>query len=161
MKPKINISDPMRPHIPGYGISTEKEGLLSWKHVDKWMSESKNYWISTTNPNGKPHARPIWGVWLDDVLYVGGGSQTKSFRNLKTNPNITAHTESGDKTVIIEGIARLFENPEFAEEISSIYEEKYNQPHPLPFYGIIPQKVFAWTIEEYDQTPTKWLIDEV
>jgi len=161
VKPRLHISDPQRPFIPGYGISEESAGLLSWEDVVTWMGQSKNYWISTTRPDGHPHARPIWGIFLENILYVGGGSTTRSFKNLHADPRIVAHTESGSQTVIIEGMARLFDDQDLADELSTAYEKKYNQPHPPPFYGIIPAKVFAWTIDDYANTPTKWNIKEI
>ena len=27
---------------------------------------SKNYWVSTASASGRPHAMPVWGVWLGD-----------------------------------------------------------------------------------------------
>ena len=63
-----------RPRLPeDYGVPTDTEGLLSWSHVDRRLTEAKHYWLSTVTPDGAPHTRPIDGFWLDGRLYFGGG----------------------------------------------------------------------------------------
>jgi hypothetical protein len=93
---------PSRPHIPGYGVPKSRKGLLAWSHVSERMAQARNYWIGTTDPDGAPHAVPVWGVWLDDTLYFSGG-QTHWARNLAANPAVVVHLESGDDVVIVKG----------------------------------------------------------
>jgi hypothetical protein len=52
-----------RPQIPDYGISKSKTGLLPWKWAVKTLTESREYWIVTVRPDGRPHAMIIWGVY--------------------------------------------------------------------------------------------------
>ena len=49
-----------RPQIPDYGISKSKTGLLPWKWAVKSLTESREYWIVTVRPDGRPHAMIIW-----------------------------------------------------------------------------------------------------
>ncbi|HEU4760074.1 MAG TPA: pyridoxamine 5'-phosphate oxidase family protein, partial [Dehalococcoidia bacterium] len=65
------MPDPMvsRPHMPGYGISEDDEGLLPWAWAEERLAKSHNYWVATARPDGRPHAMPVWAVWLDDRLY--------------------------------------------------------------------------------------------
>ena len=37
---------------------------------------SQNNRLSTTRPDGRPHAVPVDGVWLDDTWYWGGHPDT-------------------------------------------------------------------------------------
>src|SRR5262249_13140912 len=77
-----------RPHMPGYGVPKDKKGLLPWSHVTERMAEAQNYWICTVSPGRRPHATPVWGVWLDDRLYFGGGPQTRRRPNLGGDPAV-------------------------------------------------------------------------
>ena len=61
-----------RPHVPGYGIPKTPKGMLPWSFVDERMRKSLNYWICTTCADGRPHARPVWGVWVDGAFCFGG-----------------------------------------------------------------------------------------
>ena len=47
-----------RPQIPDYGISTSKTGLLPWKWALKTLTESREYWIVTVRPDGRPQWQP-------------------------------------------------------------------------------------------------------
>lgn len=151
MKPKSE-----RPRIPGYGIEKSDEGMIAWEQVSRWMKESQCYWISTTNRDGSPHAIPIWGIWMDDQLYFGGGSTTQWAKNLGRNPKIVGHTESGQNVVITEGTAELKDEEKLNKKLSKFYKEKYGIEHPPPFWTIRAEKIFSWTIEDYAKTPTKW-----
>ncbi|MBY9000669.1 MAG: pyridoxamine 5'-phosphate oxidase family protein [Candidatus Heimdallarchaeota archaeon] len=156
MKRSLKISKPVRPFIPGYGISEEDEGMATWSTVNEWMNESKNYWVSTTRPDFKPHTRPIWGIWLDEFFYFGGGSNTKTVRNLLENENVTVHTESGDRAVIIEGVVEKFEDDELNQILGSKYDTKYGTFHPPPFWRVIPRIVYCWNMKDYTTSPTKF-----
>ena len=153
----LKISEPKRPHIPGYGISEEKEGMVDWDTVNQWMNDSKNYWLGTTRPNYKPHSRPIWGIWLDNFFYFGGGSSTKTVRNLAERNHISVHTESAENAVIIEGYTENFDDEELNKVLGKKYEERYGILRPPPCWRVIPEVVFAWSMEDYSNTPTKFI----
>jgi nitroimidazol reductase NimA-like FMN-containing flavoprotein (pyridoxamine 5'-phosphate oxidase superfamily) len=141
-----------------YGIPTSKEGMLSWEFVAEKMDADRNYWVSTTRPDGHPHARPVWGVWVDGTFYCGGGEKTRWARNLAANPEIVVHCESGDDVVIIEGTAKKITagniNEGLIGTLDSAYEEKYGTPHGTPFWIIRPRVVFAWS--DYPTDATRW-----
>lgn len=147
-----------RPHIPGYGIPTEEEGMLPWSFVLERIATPRNYWVSTTRPNGRPHATPVWAVLVDEILYFGGGPDTRRSRNLDANPAVVVHLESGDEVVIIEGATtKLTEanaDPALLTRIDDAYEAKYHMRHGTPVWAVQPQVVFAWTT--YPTTVTRW-----
>jgi hypothetical protein len=147
-----------RPHIPDYGIPQEEEGMLPWSHVVERVTAARNYWVSTTRPDGRPHATPVWGVWVDDSLYFGGGPDTRRSRNLAQNPHVAVHLESGDEVVIIEGVTEQYTEQNAAADllnrIDDAYEVKYNMRHGTPVWAVRPRVVFAWT--SYPTTVTRW-----
>jgi len=146
-----------RPSPRGYGIPEGDEGLLPWEHVAERMEAAKNYWIATTDPAGRPHARPVWGAWLDLRLYFGGGGQTLWARSLRVNPYVSAHLDSSEEAVILEGpVSRLEEHddPELVERVKDVYEAKYDMRHPAPFWVLEPAVAYAWT--EFPRTVTRW-----
>src|SRR5262245_60149405 len=91
---------PDRPDMPtGYGIAQIEKGLLSWEWVTAQLENSRNYWICSTRPNGRPHAAPVWGVWFEGALYFSSDRRSRKARNLAAKPEVVAHLESGDDTV--------------------------------------------------------------
>jgi nitroimidazol reductase NimA-like FMN-containing flavoprotein (pyridoxamine 5'-phosphate oxidase superfamily) len=146
-----------RPHIPEYGIPEHSEGLLPWEHVVERIKASRNYWIATTRPDGQPHARPVWGVWVDDALYFGGGAHTRWARNLAQNPAVVVHLEDGHEAVIIEGTVEVISDPAhpLVARLDAAYEAKYDTPHGVPVWRLHPRVAFAWT--RFPDDTTRWV----
>ncbi|MGA8073317.1 MAG: pyridoxamine 5'-phosphate oxidase family protein [Candidatus Acidiferrales bacterium] len=46
----------------GYGIKTDDKGLVAWKDACAQLAKSRNYWVATSRPDGRPHSMPVWGV---------------------------------------------------------------------------------------------------
>lgn len=151
---------PERPKMQGYGISSGEEGLLRWDWVDERMSASRNYWISTTRPDGRPHAAPVWGVWVDGTLYFGSGPGSQKARNLAHNPNIAVHLESGDEVVILEAEAEVVTNPdpELSARVGEAYDAKYGMRSDSieGYYAVRPEVVLAWREHDFPTSATRW-----
>jgi nitroimidazol reductase NimA-like FMN-containing flavoprotein (pyridoxamine 5'-phosphate oxidase superfamily) len=145
-----------RPHIPGYGIPETDDGLMEWGDVEARLTESKHYWFATTSPGGKPHVNPIWGVWMNGVLYSGGGPDVRWAKNLDAEPRIAVHLEDGEKVVILEGRAERTssEDDEEVVAVKAAYKTKYDFDHPAPFWRITPALAFSWT--RFDKDPTRF-----
>ena len=141
-----------------YGIPTDEEGMLSWEFVTERLTGDRTFWVSTTRPDGRPHARPVWGVWVDGTFHCGGGPKTRWVRNLAENAEITVHRESGEEVVIIEGRAgKLSEgvaDDDRLERIDDAYEEKYGIRHGTPVFAVHPETVLAWS--DYPADATRW-----
>jgi len=151
---------PSRPYIPDYGIPTSIEGTLPWSHVGERMEQSRNYWVGTVRPDGRPHVVPVWGVWVEGTLYFGGGPDTRWSRNLAANPQVAMHLESGDDVVILEGEVERITDPAhpMASRIDDAYEAKYQMRHGLPVWVLRPQVAFAWS--KFPDNATRWLFSE-
>lgn len=156
------IPTPDRPFMPkDYGVPTDADGLLSWGYVAERMAQSRNYWISTTRPDGRPHSVPTWGVWVDDTLYFGGSPETRWARNLAGNPAVAVHLENADEAVILEGtVQKLTEanaDPALLIRLDDAYEAKYNMRHGTPFWKLRPRLALAW--RDFFKTATRWTFD--
>lgn len=151
-----------RPHMPGYGIVEDSEGMLSWEWVDQQMAKSRSYWICTTRPDGRPHASPVWGVWLDGTFYFSCGPESRKARNLAHSPEIVVHLESGDNAVIFEGVVEaLGSDPALRTRIADAYEAKYPGFRPEfgdseKFFVLKPRTAMAWLESDFLKTPTRW-----
>jgi general stress protein 26 len=165
MKSK-RLPKPDRPNMPDYGIldASSGSGLMSWSRLSDQMSKARNYWIITTRPNGRPHATPVWGVWLDEVFYFGMGARSRKARNIESNPWIVVHLESGDDVVILEGTVERITDQTTLAHIDEVYAAKYNF-HPLgdetkqldnPFYALHPHKAYSWLEKDFPGSATRW-----
>ena len=156
-----------RPMMPeGYGVPADEGSLLPWSWAVERLETARNYWFSTTRPDGRPHAMPAWAVWLDGVLYFEGSPQTRRARNIAANPALVVHLESGDEVVILEGEAREAGKPEraLAEQLAAAFAAKYAATHdyrPGPdqwdhggLWAMRPRVAFAWS--QFPKTVTRW-----
>jgi nitroimidazol reductase NimA-like FMN-containing flavoprotein (pyridoxamine 5'-phosphate oxidase superfamily) len=163
------IPQPDRPKMPeGYGIAKDEEGMLSWDYVSEVMTGALNYWISTTRPDGSPHARAVWGAWVDDTCYFEGSPETRWGRNLAANPAIAVQVERGDDAVIVEGTAAEVSGPDpslmarLSEAMTAKYGDRYDyrpsadQWKDGGLFVVHPRVVYAWSVKEFARTPTRW-----
>lgn len=154
----VNTPSVSRPYIPGYGVPKSKKGMLAWDWVDEQMKKAAVYWIATVSPEGHPHAIPLWGVWVENKLYFGGGEKTRHMRNLKTNPHVVVHLESGQEVVIMEGLVEAVKFADMDPSLNKRLEEEsirkygaYGEGEGANF-AVIPRKVLAWTASLSDAT---------
>jgi nitroimidazol reductase NimA-like FMN-containing flavoprotein (pyridoxamine 5'-phosphate oxidase superfamily) len=146
---------------PEYGVAKDAKGLLPWSHAADRMTKALHYWISTTGPNGDPHATPVDGLWLDDRLYFGGSPRTRRQRNLAANPSVCVHLESAADVVILHGEARP-ERPDaaLARRLAESSAKKYGYDQAPQDYEktdvhvFRPRIVFAWT--NLPKDATRW-----
>ena len=149
---------PGRPNIPGYGIPESQEGLVPWSHATEQLETARHYWMATVRPDGRPHAVPTWGAWVDGTFYTEGGG--RKVANLRANPHVVVHLESGEDVVIVEGVAEEISRPERSlfERIDAGYAAKYgykpsdnlSSPEEEPYpegglFAVRPRVAFAWT----------------
>ena len=59
-----------RPSMPGYGLAAENEGqgLLPFQWARERLERSRNYFVSSVRPDGRPHSMPVWGVSSSPLL---------------------------------------------------------------------------------------------
>jgi PPOX class probable F420-dependent enzyme len=158
---------PVAPLIdPGYGVPRDGSGaeLLPWRTSVERLERARNYWICTTRADGRPHAAPVWGLWLDDALWFSTGSTSLKARNLTRDPRLVVHLESGDEVVILEGEAEQVSDPDALERFADAYEPKYGMRPDLAALGALvlvlrPRVALMWNESDYPHTATRWLFD--
>lgn len=163
----MHTPQPVRPHFPPGYIDNAKS-FVSWAYVEQRLREAENYWICTVRPDGRPHAIPKWGVWVEGKLYFDGSPQTRSARNLAANPAVTVHLESGTEVVIVDGVVREVIGPprELAEQLAAGYKRKYTTFDYAPaaetwdqggLFVVTLHTVIAWT--HFTENPTKFVLE--
>ena len=152
-----------RPHMPGYGIldADKGNGLLPWSWATDRLTRAHTYWVATVRPDGAPHVMPVWGVWIGGRFYFGTDRRSTKGRNLAQQPAVVVHLESGDDTVILEGVASQVTDAPLLSEIDNAYQKKYGMrvvghPGDTGIYCVSPKKVFAWREKDFPVSATRW-----
>jgi hypothetical protein len=103
-------------------------GHIPWRVVDVTLQASRSIWVSTTRPDGRPHAVPVW-FWWDgrDVFFITQRSTQKA-RNLADQVWTVVHAGDGDDVVILEGRSEIVSDGKALARIDAGYREKYVDP---------------------------------
>lgn len=141
--------------------------LLPWTWATAQLTTARTYWIATTRPSGRPHTRPVWGVWLEGTFYFSTGSLAAG--NLARSPEITLHLESGSSVVILEGVVESVTDESLVARIVDANNVKYNwdldaAKLPGAFYAVRPRVAFGWVSDPsgldygsaFHGTATRW-----
>lgn len=151
-----------RPAIPTeYGVSKATEHV-DWAHVEERLANDRIYWIATSG-DGHPRVRPVDGLYVEGVIYVGGSPQTRWVRDIGANPHVSVHLDGVDDVVIIEGEAEILGSAD--ERLATLLAQASNAK--FPEYGMTPEsyagggaiavrprKVVAWT--DFTKNPTRF-----
>jgi PPOX class probable F420-dependent enzyme len=149
---------------------TRVRGHLEWSTADLKVSAGRSLLLSTTRPDGRPHAMPVWFVWLDRRLYFITARSTQKARNLAAKPWAVAHLGDGDDVLMVEGPVRRVDRDDEAARVEAAYRAKYVDPvsgarasiHDNPaddLYRLDPTRVVSWmygTVAGW----TEWHLDE-
>lgn len=151
-----------RPHMPGYGISTGKKGMLPWKWAEDRLRRSRQYWIVTVRADGRPHVMPVWGLWREGAFYFSTGGRSRKAQNLAANPNCIVCNENAEEAVIVEGAASIWKDAAPFEDFAREYLKKYKwdiRGMREPLYRVTPRVVFGLYEKKFPVTATRWLFD--
>jgi general stress protein 26 len=146
---------------PLYGLKKRSQ-YLTFSHAEERLARSRNYWICTTRPDGRPHSIPVWGFWIDGQVIFGTARSSRKALNLAKNPAISVHLESGDDVIIVEGTAAEVDISDqvIFKKLDTASREKYKMPLVVVpegvFYSVRPRVVLAWTEKDFPHTATRW-----
>lgn len=157
-----------RPKFPK-GYVDNPASYVDWIWVAAQLTESKNYWLCSVRPDGRPHAVPRWAVFVDGRIYYDGSPETRHARNIAVNPNVSIHLESGDHVIMLEGTTTPAGKPsaELDTKLVEAYRQKYAEhgysPDPGQWdegglYVFTPHQCIAWT--SFTENPTKFMFEE-
>src|SRR5260370_26826469 len=116
-----------RPYMPGYGIlaADQGSGLLPWSWAADRLASARNYWVTSSWPDGRPHSMPVWGMWDDSILWFTSGLRSRKVRNLTADPRCVVTTEDASDPVLIEGSASIATDAASIRRVLDLMNDKY------------------------------------
>ena len=155
-----------RPYMPGYGIEGPDEGggLLPWSWAEGQLMASKNFWLATNWPDGRPHVMPVWAIWHEGALWFSSSKSSRKARNLANDPRCVLNSEDAQNPVIISGEAELLTAVADLETLLALENAKYQTNYGMDMldpalncaYRVRPQWAFGLRADEFVGSPTRW-----
>ena len=150
--------------MPGYGIKGPGEGtgLLPWAWAEERLERSRNYWVVSLWPDGRPHSMPVWGVWDGEAVWFSSSGRSRKARNLAADPRCVVTTEDANEPVVVEGVAALVDERAAAERIAERMESKYGSGITAGFLAsnalvrVVPRWAFGIAHDDFTGSPTRW-----
>lgn len=92
-----------------YGVPADPAGALPWSWAQQRLIENKNYWVVTASASARPHAMPVWGVWLPDTerFWFSCSPNARKARNIGENPQCSMTVDDTVECISVEGRARI------------------------------------------------------
>jgi len=155
------VGRPLMPEM--YGIEKGEKGTMKWAEVCRKLEEARNYWVTTTRADGRPHAMPVWGFWMDGAVLFGTGRATLKARNLGRLPRAVVHLESGDDVVILECEVREADTSDeaFRKRVDQASRAKYKMPlMVMPetmLFRAVPKVALAWREKDFPRSATRFV----
>lgn len=163
--------------MAGYGVPADPEGVLPWAWAEERLVANRNYWVVTASAAARPHALPVWGVWMAQTqrFWLACAPTARKARNIAENPQCAVTTSDTVECVSVEGAARIVDPAANASDAAAVddmvgaYVHKYwDDPAlhpemdafvrsntivevtPLRAFGIVERE------EEFSQRATRW-----
>ena len=153
--------------MSSYGVPDTLDGALDWSWAEERLAESRNFWVVTVDPQGRPHATPVWGVWLDDRFWFSTAPGSLKARNIAGNPHVVVTGEDTVNVVSIEGEASGVDAPRaVAEAWAARYEDDPAKRTELAefmmggeAFAVEPTKAFGMieSEERFASSATRWV----
>lgn len=141
-----------RPAMADYGVPSDTDGVLPWSWAEERLVASRNLWVVTASPEGRPHAMPVWGVWVADsgTCVFSCSPNSRKARNLTANPRATVAVDDTVEVVVVEGTARAVA-PATVDAALDAYVNKYWETEAERTEG----KAFVSSHEVWELTPER------
>jgi hypothetical protein len=153
-----------------YGQTPETTAeLRAWDEVAERIAASPNYLLATTTDDGRPHLRPVDGVFVDGTLCFGGSPETGWVRQLQRRSGASVILPDADQAVILEGEVELVDDADLplAGAVLQANIAKYPQyfasesPTPsVPFWAFRSRRIYAWSLTEFPRRATRFDFDD-
>ena len=154
--------------MPGYGLlgPDEGTGLLPWQWAEERLTSSRNYWVVSLWPDGRPHAMPVWGLWHEGAFWFSSSNGSRKARNLAADPRCVVTTEDAADPVVLEGTAELVSEPEALATMLALENAKYDTNYTIDLldpdvnavYRVRPRWAFGLRHGDFTGSPTRWTL---
>jgi hypothetical protein len=116
------------------------------------------FWLSTVDPDGRPHLTAVGAFWVDGRYYFSGGPRTRKIRNIERDPRCAFGVAIRGYDVALEGRAVRVTDDEQLQRLVAVFAEGgwaptvadggFTHQYSAPSAGLPPWYVYEFTPED-------------
>ena len=109
-------------------------GAAPWASAEERLENPerpRTYWLATVRGDGRPHVRPIIGMWMEGAFYFISGERTAKGRNLAREPRcsvVTGTTTLPSLDLIVDGVASMVTDEATLRSVIEAFRTKMEWP---------------------------------
>jgi Pyridoxamine 5'-phosphate oxidase len=150
--------------------------VIPWADAVAQLAGAGTYWSATLRPDGRPHVRPVFAVWVDNRLCTTSNPTARKGRNLAGDGRCAYAAPTDGIDFVVEGTAGRITDPDLLDRVADAYRSKYGWPvtvvdgafdapfgapaaGPPPYqpYAIMPHTIYGFgTDERFAHASTRW-----
>jgi hypothetical protein len=153
-----------RPTTPDrtYGVPSDGGEMIDWARCIDRLRHAEAYWLATVSVSDHPRVVPVWGVLVDDDLYLETGApNTAKVRDIAANDAVAVHLDGVNDALIVHGrAADCRPESELGQQLAAAFAAKYTDYRPDPrewdgggLHRLEPRVMLAWRDMP---TATRW-----
>lgn len=155
-----------------YGVPESTDGVLPWDWAEERLARTRNYWVTTATPAGRPHSMPVWGVWLSgrERFWFSCSPSSRKARNLRANPQVVVAPTDTVEVVSLEGRAAEVTGGDLAEHVEAYWTKYGHEMEGMDraavagflashaSFEVTPERAFGIIErgEDFSQRATRW-----
>ena len=144
-------------------------GAVPWADVQRVLTTSEMFWLSTVRADGRPHVTPLPAIWRDGALHFCTSGPEQKTRNLEHEPRVALTTGTNrlheGLDVVVEGTAERITDRPVLEQLAGLWKSKLDWDFGVReggftdaqgrlglVFAVRPAKVLAFGKDPYTQT---------
>jgi len=144
-------------------------GPVPWTEVERVLTTSEMFWLSSVRSDGRPHVTPLPAIWLAGALHFCTSEPEQKTRNLEHEPRVALTTGTNrlheGLDVVVEGTAERVTDRPRLEQLAGLWKSELDWDFgvreggftdPQGRLGLVfavrPAKVLAFGKNPYTQT---------
>ena len=123
------------------------------------------FWLSTIDPDGRPHVTGVGAFWIDGCYYFCGSPQSRKIRNVERDERCALAVATSRYDVVVEGRARRVTDGELLQRVAGVFgaggwapsvaDGGFVHAYSAPSAGPPPWHVYEFTPDDVYATATK------
>ena len=114
-----------------------KDVTMSPGEVQAFLEEGRTLLVASLHCDGRPHLVPMWYVVEDGKVAFRSFTRSQKIVNLQRDPRVSVLVETGEayaelRGVMVEGLARLVDDPAYVLALYGKLAAKYAMVGPEP-----------------------------